>query len=81
MLKTILSTPSNYEKLVEIFIMSGEPNDYDSKKRCITLYNMPNTPETIKRIRLNIELITKEYKLTVVEEKEEFSNFIIEVLT
>ena len=58
---------NNFEKLIDYFISTKELGHYDESKNLICLYDVINSEKEIKRIKTEIEKITKKYKLILLE--------------
>lgn len=66
-----------YQKLVDIFIESGELGHYDTRNFSICLYNMPNNSTDIRLLRRRIKEVTEKFKLVVLDPCEMRSNINI----
>ena len=71
---------NNFNKLVNYFIEASELGSgmhYDNNNFSIMLYDIPNSKEKINQIKEQINEITKNYKLVVLNPNQLFSNINI----
>ena len=68
---------TKFDQLVFHFIVTGELGDYNAERFSITLYGIVNDEKQIKRIRSEIEGITKHFKMIVLDPGEERTNIKI----
>jgi len=68
---------TRFDQLVFHFIRTNELGDYNAENFSITLYGILNDEKHIERIRSEIEVITKHFKMIVLNPGEKCTNIKI----